>query len=55
MGVAGADNDQWEAMDDGKVIWIGIVIGVGMGLLVLATVIPYLRWKIPKEMAMQKQ
>lgn len=52
---AGANNKQWAAMEDGKAIWIGIVCGVGMGLLTLSTVIPYLRWKIPKEMAMQKQ
>lgn len=51
----GANNDQWAAMEDAKTIWIGIVCGVGTGLLTLCTVIPYLRWKIPKEMALQKQ
>lgn len=42
-------------MKDGKTIWIGIVAGVGAGVLCLCTVIPYLRWKIPKEMGMQRR
>ena len=52
---AGANNKQWKAMKDAKTIWIGIVAGVGAGLLCLCTVIPYLRWKIPKEMEMQRR
>lgn len=48
---AGAANDQWTAFDDAKNIWIGVIIGVGAGLLCAATVVPYLRWKIPRELA----
>ena len=55
MAFAGASNKQWEAMKDAKTIWIGVVAGVGAGLLCLCTVIPYLRWKIPKEMEMQRR
>lgn len=47
----GASNDQWDAFDDGKNIWIGVIVGVGAGLLCAATIIPYLRWKIPQELA----
>ena len=52
---AGASNDQWEAFDDGKNIWIGVIIGVGAGLLCAALVIPYLRWKIPRDMAKKQR
>ena len=55
MVCAGANNKQWKAMADGKAIWIGIVAGVGAGVVCLCTVIPYLRWKIPKEMEMQRR
>lgn len=51
----GASNDQWEAFSDAKAIWVGIVAGVAAGVLTLCTVIPYLRWKIPKEMAKQQK
>ncbi|KAL3147388.1 hypothetical protein ABBQ32_002866 [Trebouxia sp. C0010 RCD-2024] len=51
----GAENDQWQKFSDGKSIWVGMVAGVGAGLLTLCTIIAYLRWKIPAELALQNK
>ena len=46
LGPAGEGNDQWEAFDDSKTIWVGIVCGVAMGLLTLLTIIPLIRYRV---------